>query len=536
MNALKDESLDEQRRIHSAIINTIKVGDNILQQFKICTSSVRGFHSYVGDLMREGKLEAAFYRYFNLLGVKICGMSGCTAVHPLLISIELDDHKLVKFLMPYTSGVLLKRCKCVTDNKIIHLLSRIISLNNIESFKTVYPELAIYADDALKIYLQYLSKRNEENNSLRAIVLKYYGSKSTEDRQAVIDKLSQIHNPLTESDIEGFMNLYLTKESSMFVDLIPYMSPAQRDSFVAYEGIVDYSELFKSFMTQRQKNAKLWSCSACTDRGMGINIVKAVINFGGDIYSPDPKGNPWIVCLLAGSCWRYVQEDRMDNNPDAGLDFYTLPYEDPDELRQSYILAKQQDGWHIATHCKRSFRFRDLTMNLLLCIRRVRGCSLPKPVIVQIMEYITYNNRPTLISDIESDELERADVLTLMGLFLYIYDKNVNILAISRNIKVTTDNIYVNAELLAKRTRDHIFRSGRTLQSEIVDLRRAAQALYETDEDDALVEQLKTVGLKHRDPDWRGLDPGEVLAFHYRFGFGNVQNIDEEPREKRQKL
>jgi hypothetical protein len=537
------ESFEERRRLQNVITEYKIAGDDIIQQFRIMILYIGNYSKDIKDLVLINKLEEAYYKWYTLKQTpNVCGIPGCLYFHPLLLAIWWNDKNLIEFMFQDFHKIFLKECDCIPQDQMIYAISLIISEDTSKYFKHKYPELAIYVSDALVK----IENREKHIKTFELVVNSYYKSGSDKDKQRIIDILGKIDNDTLSNEQLNCLFPYIgNNKVNRICELYPSMKLCHKSSIIDY--LTSYSEYLiplKPFMTQAQKNKKLWECSAQRSDSLTIDNIKQVLDLGGDVYSTDPKGISWIICILAGSCWGNINDAvgypaRYRQNAFPILDVFMYENRNSKLLQELYLLAKSYDVWHIDTHKHRSIEFKNITICLLLCIKRLLGYSLPKLVIISIMKHVTLNMRSNI--SINSDELERAEIFSLRGFYLYLYDSNVKALLITRNISRTTDNKYGNAKLLAEHTRKDILRSGMTVSTVMDKLITEAKRLETVYKENEIRDILFTLDYTRRNNYLQNsgniyrLKPSLKLAFHNRFGFDKILNFPVEAQQKRQK-
>lgn len=492
----------------------LAVQDLSIDSYSSFIWSVRlnGYGPQVALSVQEGKGEEGFYRYAH-----VCG-NACFNVHPLMTAIRSENLLKIRCLFYSSYRILLKFCRCHKSTDLLKLLRDLSS--RFPEFRQASPELEKYWQEADAVFMRLKQTTAHQSETFNTIIKRYYETGSDQDKWKVIELLgtsalkNHLHSilmPIFE-DRHGLPN---------FEQLVKLLSRAQIDEIINGtddNGILSY---LMPYMTQAQKNSNLWDPFNCS-LGILTNHVKADLDLQGDIYTSDSRGNPWIVCLMAGCHWGTFNHSNFLRGANClALNVGRMN----DNMLAYYSLAKPYDKWRIETHKYRCLRFRNRTKRFLLCVRRVIGLSLPKTCIASIMQrLVEHEVKETNFTALEPDEFDRICELKFTAYYLYGFNEGVTKLAISRGIQLTTTDKYLVAELLATQTCQEIAaeNSGSSLSQSlqtISDLTRKFKREFTFDRVQRILEGMNVYPYKHSNRECDPIPIHELLAFHKLFGF-----------------
>jgi hypothetical protein len=504
--AVQDLSIDS----YSSFIWTVRLG---------------GYDSDVMRLVKEGKAEEAFYHHAHVCSDK------CLNVHPLLTAIRSENTLHIRCLFYSSYKVLLRFCH---DHKLEHLVKLLYNLNSkFPEFRQASPELERYWQEVEPLATKVKQSVEKQVEPFSTTIERYYETGSDKDRWAVIEFLGA--RPLKDrvQDIVMEADKYENSPRN-FERLLKALSRAQTDEIVAFTDNTRILSSLLPYMTQAQKNSKLWQPFECSI-GILTNHVEGYLGLGGDIYAPDSKGNPWIHCLMAGCHWGRFKNPEFLRKANC----LALNVRQPlGNMAVYYSLAKPYDKWRIETHKYRCARFRNLTKTVLLCIRRIIGRPLPKPCIPLIVERLVQHEvAEANFTSIEPDEVYRICKLKFAAYYLYGFDEGVNKLALSRGIPLAGTNKYLVAELLAVQTCRELltqnpgFDLSQSLHS-ISALAVKFSKKYTLHGLHMILTDMKVYPYNHGNRDCDPIPLYELLAFHQLFGFKEAK----EPLVKKLKV
>lgn len=501
---------------YSSFIWTIRLGD----------------YGYpVSDLFEQGKVEEAFYHHAPACSDK------CLSVHPLLSAIRCGKDLNIRCLFYSSYKVLLGFCYCrnYQSQNFVKLFQELSS--KFPEFRQASPELEKYWKEAEVANLEIVRVKSlvrREVETFSTIIETYYKTGAEKDMWRVIDFLGT--KPLGNRAGEILMATreYCWDKPHNFEQLLRRLSKAQINELIVSTKNIGILPSLASYMTQSQKNSKLWTCFDCY-LGISADLVKAYAELGGDIYTPDSKGNPWILCVMARCHWGTF--NKSENLREANC--LALNVRQPQHDMMFYhSLARPYDKWRIETHKYRCSRFRNLTKVILLCIRRVIGRPLPKPCITLLMPRLVQHeieNGNCMM--MEPDELDRICKLRFTAYYLYGFNGGVSRLALSRGIPLMGQGKYLVAESLALQTCREL--AAASPNSNLGDSIRAIEDLslnlrnkYTPKELEQILTNMRVYMYEHSNRDCDPIPLHEMLAFHRLFGFKQAK----EPLVKKLKL
>ncbi|MBA3756066.1 MAG: hypothetical protein H0X02_07525 [Nitrosomonas sp.] len=482
---------------------------NSVQAFA-ATQHLKNLDPVLRSLFMQGAYEKAFYLHGDACGIR------CLKCHPLYQAMRSGSEAEISCLLFVARHVLVNDCYCVTDWQIAAALHYV--LLEYPTLKTKYPQFK----STWELADQYTNNPSivaaDRKKQLETTIHNYYANKNGVTIEMVIDLIKKA--PLTDEEINNVANCYAPPGQGSYIDhsrkvlaLLPFICQTDRAKLI--DSYRQDNSIFKPYMTQDQKNRNLLT-AIMRWNSRTVEDVRKLLEVGGDVYSTDCQGNPWMACILANVCW-----SNKFPRPKDGMQLHVMCRDDLG--REIYLLAKRYDRWRFETHRNRPSGFKTITLNLLLCIQRVVGGSLPYLCTELIMQHLTIADAKIKASVVDSDDILKSYKLELAALYLNTYGESVLKLLIVRGIKSNgSKDIHVASSKLA----DDTYLSLNRLPGGVC---FAMSQLY-----DAIlnVERRKMDNLKiQAELGSRGLDvyrkvrndhartPAERIAFHDMFGY-----------------
>lgn len=381
------------------------------------------------QLALDGKFREAFYLFSDTCKHQ------CLRYNPLIVALKTNDELLLKYLLRLDHYYLRVCCDCHDFRKCRQLIDK-LSQKTLRKLKEMYPKLSTLVDAVFEYRMASVDGGRENSAALESATNKYYKTGSDPDMSNVLDILYNINEPLDARQVSLlWKEEYGISQTPSFVKLLKNMKRIHIESMIEAKTF----NLFRSkclfgYMAQPRRNLMLFHILFHHYNRINDAILYEALSFGGDIYASDCQGNPWIVCLLARSCWTKFDENSIKESEESrllsicGESFITHP------CINFYLHAKSRDRWRMESHHMRSERFREITRTLLLCVVRTKGRSLPKPVIIRLMEYVTWNDRTDNAKVVEKEHFAMAYRLILSTLYLETYGANIFRLASSKGV------------------------------------------------------------------------------------------------------
>lgn len=463
-----------------------------------------------------GLHEEAFFRFGN-----ICS-SQCLKYHPLLNALIWNETIITKHFLKNGHLILLESCKCYDKNSMIQIARNIPE----DTLRELADASSLFKDFVEKVFKwEAQSKELHEQTivSLQHTAAKYYKSGSVIDMSSVLEALFRIKGPLDRIEIGFLKNGSYANLSGgeRFRKLPSNMNGIHIESICNGTDLHhDAIKYLIPYMNQPRKNTLSWEIFFKGHRVVNMDTLEHVLKLGGDLYATDDHNYPWIICLLARTCWInheefYPKKHQVRICSASGESFITQP------CKKLYLQAKVNDKWRIETHRNRSKRFRDVTKTILLCLKKISGECLPKPVAVKLMEYVLANDVRDNPELIEPDELKASYTLICTALYLETYGEKTIEIAIMRKITTRYKDHYGAAEALGLQIVKFFQRNQLSLPSFMSDLQSKANSIMNRihKTKPAIFEALKLAGLKESDISESYMDipvnPTLKLAFHH---------------------
>jgi len=388
-------------------------------------------------LCYEEKYGEAVMKY----GTNCCG-EGCKRYHPIFVIISADyvfsnkkddtdtsyRFETFSYFFPRFYQSFLFSCKCLTDDIKIFLIEKLMSLFGKINYYEKFPELSHYFK-MIEDQDQKTAKWREEYSITIEFLIKNY--RRTHNLE-LVDKIIAV----LDSDPSLFKNLYMQfglchpESEKLFINTVLIrFTPKQKEIFLASlsprSRCVAVYEVLRPYMTQNHRNERLWCLFEDQCFASDIKRYEEALPFGGDLYSTDDYGNPWIVCLLGQGYWNKSKTFTLPPN-DTILSLVDTRKTNSEDFVN---LALKYDNWRVQTHCNRGEKFRSMTKTFLLSTRRA-GYKFPITCVDKILKYVVVSQRGTL----EESLRIKAAKIRLAVLYLHTYAFKVRFLAIFRDL------------------------------------------------------------------------------------------------------
>jgi hypothetical protein len=449
---------------------------------------------YLKDRIEAGEYERAFVNYAHLCS----SGSQCWDIEPLYMAYQRHDGLALRHLFPLRYRILLSPCEC--EYSILDFLDEIIELGCFGNIFDQFPELTVY----MQRFDDHLADENYTSpvysRAFDEAFKRYNVSEQGKDRELVVHLLAK-GNPSLLSTFCSKIDETEKRSVDIFKKIVADLPLGCHLKLIDWsigQNFYHLLEILKDDLTQPAKNSILFSALRVDNPAHFWRALR----LGGDIYAPDARGNPWIVCLDGHAYWK---DNKLEQAYSTQISTGTIN------------TVRTFDRWRMPTHIYRPSKFKALTFQLLLSIRRGAGRSLPQTCITKIMERVlaNYNDEFSGIDNITLEESDKSSRLFLTAIYDFTYGNTNMVLAVARNL-IPKDR-YDAARLLADQTWDGIHIHKTLPPISVLTENRSKLSISDVNIRGKLLDEGITCFNFEGTRTY--IKPDYILAFHYTYGF-----------------